>query len=635
MQILQLAYDGIVIGALYALVGLGVVIVFRTTNVLNFAQGAIAATAAYTAATLIAENGLPYPVAVAVALVVGALTGVALGALLAYVLPRTTPLEKSVVTLGFSLTLGWANRMLFTDQPQVIPRVFNIQIHIGDAVIGGHGIFVIAVAAVALGATFWLLERTRLGLAMRSLSQDETTARMYGVSVGRVTIATWGIASALGALSGVLVGSFIQVDHSIMTTILIQSFAALVLGGFGSTGGAIAGGLLLGIASSFVAGFGSPAFKNTFVFAIILVVLIVRPYGLLGKPALVVAEGSGATHRAPALPIPNSWRRPRWLLGLLVGVAAIVALPWIPQPFPLVTFSVLLATAAVAVSLSLFMGYAGEFSLGHGALVTLGAYVAGIAARELTGISFPLVLLIATVGTALLGALLGWITLRLSGVYFAIATLALTFVVTEVALQVRDLTGGAIGTPVPPPVLFGVPLTSDLQVYYLVAGAFIILALGASALLRSRLGRYWVAIRDAPVAAAAMGVAVSRQKVVAFAVSSGIAGFGGALLGTVVTHVGPFDFGLLWSITLILAVIVGGSGSIPGAVFGAAFVVLVPVALSRTAGLADAIFGISLVIVFIIAPGGLPAIASRATEWLMARQAGRTRTAWGSTDAVD
>lgn len=336
--------------------------------------------------------------------------------------------------------------MLFTDQPQVIPRVFNTQIHIGDAVIGGHGIFVIVVAAVALGATFWLLERTRLGLAMRSLSQDETTARMYGVSVGWVTVATWGIASALGALSGVLVGSFIQVDHSIMTTILIQSFAALVLGGFGSTGGAIAGGLLLGIASSFVAGFGSPAFKNTFVFAIILVVLIVRPYGLLGKPALVVAEGSGATHRAPALPLPDSWRRPRWLLGLLVGVAVIVALPWIPQPFPLVTFSVLLATAAVAVSLSLFMGYAGEFSLGHGALVTLGAYVAGIAARELTDISFLVVLLVATVGTALLGAVLGWITLRLSGVYFAIATLALTFVVTEVALQLRDLTGGAIGT---------------------------------------------------------------------------------------------------------------------------------------------------------------------------------------------
>lgn len=180
------------------------------------------------------------------------------------------------------------------------------------------------------------------------------------------------------------------------------------------------------------------------------------------------------------------------------------------------------------------------------------------------------------------------------------------------------------------------PLASDLQVYYLVAGAFIILALGASALLRSRLGRYWVAIRDAPVAAAAMGVAVSRQKVVAFAVSSGIAGFGGALLGTVVTHVGPFDFGLLWSITLILAVIVGGSGSIPGTVFGAAFVVLVPVALSRTAGLADAIFGISLVIVFIIAPGGLPAITSRVTEWLVARQAGRRGATWGSTtDAVD
>jgi branched-chain amino acid transport system permease protein len=133
-----------------------------------------------------------------------------------------------------------------------------------------------------------------------------------------------------------------------------------------------------------------------------------------------------------------------------------------------------------------------------------------------------------------------------------------------------------------------------------------------------------VAIRDAPTAAAAMGVAVSRHKVVAFAVSSAIAGFGGALLGTVVTHVGPFDFGLQWSITLILAVIVGGSGSIAGALFGAAFVVLVPAALSRTAGLSDLVFGISLVAVFVFVPGGLQAVVSNAAVWLRTRRFGRS-----------
>jgi branched-subunit amino acid ABC-type transport system permease component len=623
IQALQFIYDGIVIGSLYALVGLGVVIIFRTTNVLNFAQGAIATTAGYLTWTLIERWGLPYPVAALAAMTLGGLLGVALGALVTILLHRTTMLEKSVATLGVSLALGWANRELFTDQTQAIPRVLNVQIHLGDLVIGGHGLYVIGIAAVAVGATFFLLERTRLGLAMRSLSQDEVTARMYGVSVRTVTIAAFGIASALGALSGVLVGSFIQVDHSIMTTILIQSFAALVLGGFGSTGGAIVGGLILGISSSLVAGFLSSAFKNTFVFAIILLVLIVRPHGLLGKAGLWVSEGGGAS-RAPSLPTPGDWRRPRWLLGAAIGVVAIVALPWIPHPFPLVTYSILLATAAVVVSLTLFMGYIGEFSLGHGALVTLGAYVAAVLAREMAGIPFPIVLVVGALGAGALGALLGWVTLRLVGVYFAIATLALTFVVTEVALQARGITGGAVGAQVAAPRLLGDPLTSDLGVYLLVAAAFILLALAAATLLRTRWGRYWVAIRDAPTAAAAMGVAVSRHKVVAFAVSSAIAGFGGVLLGTVVTHVGPFDFGLQWSITLILAVIVGGSGSIAGALFGAAFVVLVPAALSRTAGLSDLVFGISLVAVFVFAPGGLHAVVSNAAVWLRTRRFGRS-----------
>lgn len=633
MLALQFTYDGIVIGALYALVGLGVVIVFRTTNVLNFAHAAVATTAGYAAWAMIANIGIPYPVAVVAAVMIGALMGVMIGALLTFVLHRTTPLEKSVATLGLTLAIGWADRTFFTDQAVAIPRIFNVQIRLGDLVVGGHGLYVVAVAAVAVAATFVLIERTRLGLAMRSLSQDETTARMYGISAANVTLAAWAIASALGALAGVLVGSFIQVDPNTMTTILIQSFAALVLGGFGSTFGVVVGGLLLGVSSSLVAGFFSLDYKNTFVFAIILLVLVVRPHGLVGKPAIWVSEG-GTTSRAPALPLPGAWRRPGWLAGTGLGLAVLGALPWLPHPFPLVTYSVLLATAIIVVSLSLFMGYVGEFSLGHGALVTVGAYAAAILTHQLTGPPFLLVLGVAVLAAGLLGVLLGWITLRLSGVYFAIATLALTFVVTEVALQMRTITGGAIGAPIAAPVLVFNPITTDVGIYLLVAGAFALIALIATVLLRSRFGRYWVAIRDAPVAAAAMGVAVRRHQVAAFAVSSAIAGFGGAVLGTVITHVGPFDFGLQWSIILILAVIVGGSGSIAGAVLGAAFVVLVPAALSRTAGLSDLVFGIALIAVFVVAPGGIQAMASNITAWLRTRRLAGSRQEGASGDAV-
>jgi len=329
----------------------------------------------------------------------------------------------------------------------------------------------------------------------------------------------------------------------------------------------------------------------------------------------------------------GAWRRAPWLASVGLGLAFLFALPWLPHPFPLVTYSVLLSTAIIVISLSLFMGYVGEFSLGHGALVTVGAYAAAILTQQLADPPFLLVLVVAVIAAGLLGALLGWVTLRLSGVYFAIATLALTFVVTEVALQLRTITGGAVGSPISAPVLPTGPITGDRGMYLLVAMAFCSIALLASALLRSRYGRYWVAIRDAPIAASAMGVAVRRHKVAAFAISSAVAGFGGAVLGAVVTHVGPFDFGLQWSITLILAVIVGGSGSILGAVLGAAFVVLIPAALSRTAGLSDLVFGVALIGVFIVAPGGIQAIASNLSAWRRARQI-RQSERGTSSDAI-
>jgi branched-chain amino acid transport system permease protein len=614
----QFTFDGLVIGALYALIGLGIVIIFRTTNVLNFAQGGIATTAAFAAAQLLRAE-LPYPAAVLGAVGIGVVVGVVVGALLTFVMARSGHLEKSVAALGMFLVLGWANRRVFGDAQRIITRVFAEPLEIGGVIVGGHGLYIIAVSAVAIAGTFWLLQRTRLGLAMRALSQDEETARSYGVNLGVVSLASWGIASGLGALSGVLVGSFIQVDHSIMTIILIQSFAALVLGGFGSATGAVVGGLALGISSSIIAGYLNPAFKNTLVFGIILTVLILRPHGLVGRKAIVVSEGVEAEHR-PQLPVPGSWRSGWRLVGTLTAVGAIVLLPFIPHPFSLLSYSVVLATAVIVIALSLFMGYVGEISLGHGALVTIGAYLTAITVSSYADLPFPVAVVASGLLAATVGGALGWVTLRLSGVYLAIATLALSFVVTEVALQWRGVSGGALGLNMPPPHLGG-PLRSPLAVYYLVATIFGLVVLAVSMLLRSSVGLRWVAVRDAPVAAQANGVSVKAQKILAFAISSGIAGMGGALLSGVVLHVGPYDYGLFFSIFLILAVILGGSGSLAGALLGAAFIGLMPVALSRTSGLTDAIFGVTLVALLIIAPQGLAGVAAQVRSRLARRGA--------------
>lgn len=610
-QAIQLTFDGVVIGMLYAVVGLGVVIVFRTTNVLNFSQGAVATVAGYVAWTITSRfETLSYAAALIAAIGVGALLGVAIGALVTFVLKEAGHFTKSVATLGVFLMLGWGARVVFGDLSRTLPRPFDGIIRIGDMSIGGHGLFVIGMAGLALVFTFWLLERTRLGLAMRALAQDEATARSHGVSLAVTSLAAWAVASALGAASGVLVGSFIQVDHSVMTTILIQSIAALVVGGFGTAGGAVVGGLALGVISSLIAGLASPGYKNTFVFAMILVVLVIKPNGLVGKASILVPE-TGTDEDAPTLPIRGSWRRPSQLAWGFGFAALIAAIPFLPHPFSLRSYSVTLAVAIAVISLSFFMGYVGEISLGHGALVTVGGYATGLLLANFSGWDLGLAMVVSAVAAGVVGGLLGLVTLRLSGIYLGIATLALSFVVSEVALQLRYLTGGAGGLSVPSPEIFGLAIGGERSIYYMTAVTLGLVAIVVSVLIRSPIGQRWVAVRDSPLAAETNGVAVKKYKILSFAISSAIAGISGSLLAVVVSFVAPFDYGLFFSVYVILAVILGGSGSIAGSILGAAFITLMPVALSRTSGLTDAIFGLTMLLFLILLPGGFRQVVRR------------------------
>lgn len=610
MFVIQTIYDGLVIGMLYAIVGLGVVLIFRTTNVLNFGQGAIATTSGYLSWQLTAGSGLSYVPSIVIAILIGALMGTLLGGIITAFMRSASAFEKSVATLGFSFALAWANRTLFGDQVQAAPKVFEWYTNVGGLTITGMGLYIITISGLALALVFFLLHKTRMGLNMRALSQDSATARSFGISENRTSMAVWFIGSALGALSGVLVGAFLQLDHSVMTTIMIQSFAALVLGGFGSPLGAVVGSLVLGIASSGITTFVDSGFKNTIILLVVLVLLVVRPAGLVGAKEIVVPE-SGHDRSHPALPTPGSWRKPHMLISGAGLIAAFIVLPFVPHPFSIVTYSVVLSTAIAAVGLGLLMGWVGELSLGHGAFVTVGAYVAALLIARVPGLSFPLTVAMAALGAAVMGAIVGWATLRLSSYYLAVATLFLTYVVTEIILQFDDVTGGPTGVGVALPRIPGLHLATDRDVYYLILVGFVAVAAIVTVLVRSRLGQLWVALRDAPNAAAASGVRVSRRKIAAFAVSAAITGVGGALIAVALSHVGPADFDLHWSIMLILAVIVGGSGSLPGALLGSALVVLVPEALAHTRGMSDLVLGLALMIVIIALPGGAPTVARR------------------------
>lgn len=575
---------------------------------LNFAQGAIATISTFTAWLVMDGTGAMYWwLAFSLAIALGAIMGVLVGALLTFVMAKASVLEKSTACLGVFQLLGWGARVIFGDSPKrkIAPVEGNIVF--GGLMINTNGLVIAAICAVAIVLVFLVISKTRMGLGMRALAQDEETARQYGVPARRLILTSWAISSAIGSAAGVLVGSMLQVDHSVMTTIMIMSFAALVLGGFTSSIGAVVGGVTLGVASSLVSGFLAPSYKNSIVFALILLFLTIRPDGLIGKKSIVVQESGPTPETLPSLP---SGRNRLVLIGGGLLALAILVLPMFPLPFPISSFSVMIAMTIAVISLSVFMGYVGEISLGHGALVALGAYSAGVMMKVWPTVPYPVVLIVAAAVAGLAGAILGWATIRLAGLYLAVATLVLTFVVLEVVLQARDLTGGATGLYVPSPVL-GVKVTGDVGKYYVAVGTLVAVIIIVQLVLRSRIGQRWVAVRDAPIAAMANGVAVRRARVSGFIFSSLIAGVAGAVFSFIVSHVGPTQYGLFFSIFLLLAVALGGAGSILGAFLGAAFISLLPVALNRTSGMTDGIMGLTLILVIAFLPGGVAGLVER------------------------
>ena len=265
-----------------------------------------------------------------------------------------------------------------------------------------------------------------------------------------------------------------------------------------------------------------------------------------------------------------------WYVALLVGL---LALPWL-VPTYLVDVSLVLIYGLAGLSLMVLAGYTGLVSLGHAAFLGVGAYTHVFFAQNL-GLPWVVGVALAAAVTAGAGVLVGLPALRMTGVYLTIATLAFALIIQEVFVQWERVTGGLKGKPVDKPVVFGVSFAGDAAFYFLCVG---VLAGGlwlTANVLRSPTGRAWVAIRDSEIAAQSMGVNLAVYKTMAFAYSAGLMGIAGALFAHKVGFLAPDIFSVLLSIQLLLMVVVGGLGSLHGALFGAVFVALLPVAIAQ------------------------------------------------------
>jgi branched-chain amino acid transport system permease protein len=230
--------------------------------------------------------------------------------------------------------------------------------------------------------------------------------------------------------------------------------------------------------------------------------------------------------------------------------------------------------AITGVSLMALVGYTGLVSLGHAAFLGIGAYAHAYFLQQ--GIPWVLSVALAVILTTASGIVVGLPALRMTGIYLTIATLAFAVIIQEVFSRWESVTNGFAGMPVAKPVIFGVPFQDEASFYYLCLFFLVVVLWLTRNLLRSPTGRAWIAIRDSEIAAQSMGVNLAIYKSMAFAYSAALMGLAGALFAHKIAYLAPDIFNILLSIQFLLLVIVGGLGSLHGAVFGAVFVALLP-----------------------------------------------------------
>ena len=297
-----------------------------------------------------------------------------------------------------------------------------------------------------------------------------------------------------------------------------------------------------------------------------------------------------------------------------IVIALLLVAPLLLQDYYLAELGLLLVYAIAGVGLMVLTGYTGQVSFGHAAFLGIGAYTHSVLMTH--GVPFSLSIVLTIVLAGLIGMALGRSASKMHGFYLAIATLAFGILIETVFGEWGSVTGGHSGLAVPTLRIFGLPLTAVWQQYYLDLFLALLVIVGVANLFRSPTGRAFVAVRDSELSARCLGVNVEWVKVQSFGVSAAITALAGALLAHHLTYLVPEVFGVLESLKLMLMIVVGGLGSILGAILGAVFISLLPVALSflkdvlppsigQTAGLEPLLFGLLIVLVIVFEPLGL------------------------------
>jgi branched-chain amino acid transport system permease protein len=281
---LQLLFTGIGVGSIYALVALGFVLIYRATNVVNFAQGDFAMLGAFAMIVLVVDLGWPYWLSILITLAAMVLFGALFNLCVYYPLRNRSFLPVIISTIGASILLENGVLVAYGPQPQSLPGLFAIQgFNIGDVFLDSQYLLILGVTIVMVTFQYLFFERTLIGKKMQATSQDKEMASLLGIPVALMIMLTFAYSAVLGGLAGILVAPVLFVSVGMASSIALKAFAASIIGGFGDVTGAIVGGVALGVIETFGAAYISVPYKDGFAFLVLFVFLLFRPQGIFGE----------------------------------------------------------------------------------------------------------------------------------------------------------------------------------------------------------------------------------------------------------------------------------------------------------------------------------------------------------------
>jgi ABC-type branched-subunit amino acid transport system ATPase component/branched-subunit amino acid ABC-type transport system permease component len=564
-QFLALVVTGIVSGGIYAILSSGLVLTYVTSGVFNFAYGATAFTVAYVYYQLHSGLHWPLPVAAIVSLLVFApLLGLLLDRAIYRNLAKASGVAKIVATIGVlvalpNIVLVLANWLTTTagvslNVQSIValppglgpypPKVWTIAT---GATINSDQVAVF-VAAVVVSLGLWIVIRwTRVGLNIRAAVDRRGLASLRGINPDRVSTQTTVVGSVIAGLAGVLIAPLFNLDPTVFTVLMFVAAAGAVLGRLRSIPIAMAGGLFIGLAQSMVAGYVNispsliPGLRSAvpFVLLFVGVLFVGRERGRLAGQ---VTEDVPPPDYVSDLP---TWRR---RLPWAVGVGVLIIWIQVSSTFYSTLTSEGIAMGIVFLSFVVITGAGGMVSLAQAAFATLGALVAANLLSH--GMAFLPAALIGGLCACVLGLVVALPSLRLGGLWLALATLAAGFMADEVLFQIPAIGGPASGRAIARPVLGPINFNNAAAYGTLLLIVFGILALLVHNLLRSPTGRLMSAVRSSEVATETSGSSTILPKFVLFGVSAAIAGFGGTLLAANNYRIDPLSYpttvGMVW-----------------------------------------------------------------------------------------